>query len=72
MKHPDTQLITTRLMIEAGFRNKNWTYDQKVFCEATGLKPRTLAGYLDGKSSISVQKVRKLLETLNLKTFDIV
>lgn len=71
-KYPDTQLIITRLMIEAGYRNENGTLDQKGFCKATGLKPRTLAGWLDGKSSISVPKVRKLLETLNLSTFNIV
>lgn len=71
-KHPDTQLIITRLMIEAGYRNKDGTYDQKGFCHATGITPRTLVNYIKGETSISVKRVRKILEVLNLSTFNIV
>lgn len=71
-KHPDTQIIITRLMIEAGYRNEDGTFDQKGFCEATGITPRTLSNYIVGRTSISVPKVRKLLEVLNLSTFNIV
>jgi transcriptional regulator with XRE-family HTH domain len=72
MKYPETHLIITRLLIEAGFRNDDGTFDRKRFCEATGITPRTLAGWLDGTSSISLSKVRKLLEVLNLSSFNIV
>lgn len=72
MKHADTQLIITRLMIEAGFRNKDGTYDRKGFCDVTGITPKTLANYLEGKTSISIKRVREIIDLLNLKSFDIV
>jgi transcriptional regulator with XRE-family HTH domain len=71
-KYPDTKIIITRLMIEAGFRNDDGSLNRKGFCEATGITPRTLDNYIKGATSISVSKLRSILDTLGIETFKIV
>jgi DNA-binding Xre family transcriptional regulator len=53
-------------MIEAGFRNDDGTFDKKGFCEAVGISPHTINNYIDGRTSVSLERLKTYCEILSI------
>jgi DNA-binding XRE family transcriptional regulator len=65
-KYPETQQRITRLLTEAGFRNDDGTFDKKGFREAVGISPHTINNYIDGKTSVSLERLKMYCEILSV------